>query len=102
MSKKYKVEAFDVRRALVIGLIVGFVIGAFIAGNYHTCPTTYPTRPEMQMFLRENYGYRKSIDGDIGDKSNDAWLLYEQDLMNEDMARYIEKMGGIKTGANYD
>lgn len=84
------------------GMLVLFTVQWCVKGYNpctHTCPTTYPTRPEMQMFLRENYGYRKSIDGDIGDKSNDAWLLYEQDLMNEDMARYIEKMGGIETGA---
>ena len=86
-----------IRFVLIIGFVLGLAPGWFLSilNNSPTSGTTiYPTRPEMQMFLREHYGYMNDIDGDIGGGSNDAWLLYEEDLMNYDQARYIERMGG--------
>ena len=79
---------------LIIGIGTGCWIGLAIGVHSKPGTTIYPTRPEMQMFLREHYAYPGDIDGKIGSLSNDSWLLYEEDLMNYDQARYIERMGG--------
>ena len=81
---------------LLVIWTVGIFSGIWANMDYHTCPApVMPTRPVMQMFLREHYGYAKSIDGYIGGGSNDAWLLYELDLANENGKRIIDRFGGI-------
>ncbi len=75
----------------------GLLLGIAKERQWHTCPEpeiTYPTRPEMQMFLREHYEYKGDIDGRIFRLSNAAWLLYEQDLMNRQEAERYERLGG--------
>lgn len=82
---------------LIIGFSIGLVGGLAINSTLHSCPTpVMPTRAEVQIFLKENYWPSLVVDGFVGSNTNSVWNLYEKDLMNRDMADYINRMGGIE------
>jgi len=92
MTKK---QEFSAIVCTICGVgFIAVVLTAIFMNGFASPEPVMPTRAEYQIFLRK-YDPDLVIDGEMGSKSNLAAELYEKDLMNTDMARYIEKCGGI-------